>query len=431
MPLTTTPSPAGSTSATAIRADLQHIIYALSDTLDLVGTEQGAHGKRIAIMAAECARHAGLDPYEVTFLFDLGLLHDIGVSSTWEHQRLMTQTGWDSPSAQAHCERGAELLRGFRPMAGLAEPIRFHHTRWEWLITEKLPTGTKEQANLIFLVERVNNLATPYAGNRAALLHNMQRIRHEIAAGAPLHFAPQLVEWFMAASTNESFWLNLEPPSIHAYLGNRLKQSLPLMTPMRELRHLATIFSRIVDAKSPYLAGHSPGVANVARFLAERLGLSAATADKLEIAGLVHDVGKLRIPDEIFDKQGRLDEFERHLVNTHAYDTFQILRRVPGFDEIRWWVAYDLEEAGSVGNPFAERPEIPPVEARILRVADIFQAMAQDRPYRKALPAERIKLFLQEFVGKGQLDADTVEALLADLPGAIAVAQSAPAAPAQ
>lgn len=422
-PETPMPSdPASNAPQTPIHTDLRHIIYALSDTLDLVGNEDVLHGKRVAIIAAECGRQAGLDPQEITALFDQGLLRDIGVSSTRVHQQLMSQFEW--ADAQVHCARGATLLGAFRPLAGLAEPIRLHHTRWERLITADIPARVKAQANLIYLADRVNALIAPYCGDRTALLRHTHRVRQEIAMRAHVYFAPQLVEQFIAASASEAFWLNLEPQSVHLYLGNQLRESAPLLTPMRELKHLARLFSRIVDAKSPYMANHSLGVAQVASYLARKLGLSAESLDKIEIAGLVHDLGKLRIPDEIIEKPGPLDDFERHIINTHSHETFQILRRVPGFEEIRWWVAYDLKEPSGAGNPFLAKGETLSLEARILRVSDIFQAMLQQRHYRKALSADQVMTFLEELVAQGRLDGGVVAAVVADMSGAMTAART-------
>ena len=97
---------------------------------------------------------------------------------------------------------------------------------------------------------------------------------------------------------------------------------------------MAEMFSRIVDAKSPFTAEHSLGVARLARFMAERLGVDAINCDKIEIAGLLHDLGKLRVPDEILDKPRGLDERERKIMNAHSFETFQILRHIKGFEEI-------------------------------------------------------------------------------------------------
>ena len=404
-----------------IHADLRQIIYALSDTLDLVVVDNVAYGKRVAIMAAECAKQAGLERYEITFLFDAALLRDIGVSSTQVHDKLLQEFDW--PGAQEHCEQGAALLREIRPLAPLAEPIRLHHTRWDHLESLTLPKRTLEQANLIFLADRVNMLASPYYSDRPALLKQALRIREEITARANTYFSPQLVVDFLATSATEAFWLNLELQSVHAYLGRMLRENPPIDTPMRELRHLARVFSRIVDGKSPYMARHSLGVSRVARYLAKRRGLSTDSLDKIEIAGLLHDLGKLRIPDEIIEKPGPLDEFERHIMKTHSFETFQILRRVSGFDEIREWVAYDLERPGHSRQLFQRRDDSLPLESRIMRVADVFQAMVQDRPFRKALAPEQVRTFLEEMVSRGQLDGEIVADLLCDLPAALAAAR--------
>ena len=104
-------APLPSPAPAAIQADLRHVIYALSDALDLVGIDDVAHGKRVGIMAAECARQMGLDDTASTFLFDLGLLHDIGVSSTRVHQHLVGEFDW--AGSQDHAIAGHRLLAGF------------------------------------------------------------------------------------------------------------------------------------------------------------------------------------------------------------------------------------------------------------------------------------------------------------------------------
>ncbi len=403
-----------------LHADLRHVIYALSDALDLVGIDDIAHGKRVGIMAAECAQSQGWPRAETAFLFDLGLLHDAGVSSTVTHGHLVTEFDWES--SHGHCHVGYELLRDFAPLARMAIPIRYHHTHWSQLCELGVEPQMARWANLIYLVDRVDALAAQHYAN-GNLLMQTQRIREQIAGRSGTNFAPELVEIFLAASRSEAFWLNLEARGIQAYLADMLAQSQPYVATVQELKQLATIFSRIVDAKSPFTAEHSLGVARLARFLAEKLGVSAENCDKIEIAGLLHDIGKLRVPDEILDKPAKLDERERKVMNAHSFETYQILRLIPGFEEIAPWAAYHHEEPGGTGYPFRLRAEHLDLEARILRVADIFQAMVQDRPYRQGLSAAEVLGFMRELVARGSVEADIAAVVEADIDGAMAAAR--------
>jgi HD-GYP domain-containing protein (c-di-GMP phosphodiesterase class II) len=142
--------------------------------------------------------------------------------------------------------------------------------------------------------------------------------------------------------------------------------------------------------------------------LARKSGLGESSCAKLEIAGLLHDIGKLRVPDDILDKPGGLDAQERQVINTHSFETYQILRHIKGFEEITPWVAYHHEEPGGGGYPFGMDASILPVEARILRLADIFQAMVQNRPYRKGLDREQALAALNDLAFQGRIEPGLV-----------------------
>jgi len=404
----------------AIHADLRHVIYALSDALDLVGVDDVAHGKRVGIMAAECATALGRSPKEIAFLFDLGMLHDIGVSSTHTHQKLVGEFDWEN--SQIHAQLGCSLLKGFVPLAAMAEPIHYHHTHWEALQHVAIPPEVALQANLIFMVDRVDALSAPYYGDNTLLIH-MGEIREQIKERSGSYFAPELVDVFLEISRSEAFWLLLEPSSIQGYLQDQLAFSSHYEMTLVELKQLAEIFSRIVDAKSPFTAQHSLGVSRLAKFLAEKLGIGPENCDKIEIAGLLHDLGKLRVPDEILDKPGALDSQERLVIHTHSFETFRILRNITGFEEIAPWAAYHHEEPGGGGYPFRLHSGSLPLEARILRIADIFQAMVQDRPYRQGLTAADTLRFLKTVAGDDPVDNRIVAVVETWIDQAMASAQ--------
>lgn len=403
----------------SIHVDLREVIHALSDALDLVGIDDVAHGKRVGIMAWNCALVLQRSRQQADFLFDLGLLHDIGVSSTRTHQHLVSEFDW--AGSQQHCQDGASLLAGFAPLAAMVEPVRYHHTPWHTLSGLGLPLEVAEQANLIYLVDRVDAMAAAYYQSGELLMHTAA-IREQIASYRDSHFAPQLVDAFLQASRAEAFWLQLEPRGIAGMLHDRRGERHPCTATTTQLKQLATLFSRIVDAKSPFTARHSQGVAGLSRWLAERAGLSPGRCDQLEIAALLHDLGKLRVPDEILDKPGGLDPHERSLINAHSFETYQILRHITGFEEIACWAAYHHEEPDGHGYPFHLSAASMSLEARILRVADIFQALAQDRPYRTGLSAAQVLATLQDFAVHGRIDPDILAIAAGDMDGAMAAA---------
>jgi HD-GYP domain-containing protein (c-di-GMP phosphodiesterase class II) len=402
-----------------LHTDFRQVVHTLSDALDLVGVDDVGHGKRVGIMAAECAAVMGLGVEERAFLFDLGLLHDIGVSSTRVHRNLVTEFDW--PEAWRHCRTGHDLLADFGPLSAMARPILHHHTPWKALQESDVPGKLALRANLILLTDRVDALSAPFHADNSLLSH-AEEIRGVIRGHAGTFFAPELVDVFLEASRTEAFWLRLEARAMGLVLREQLLLTQVVPLDMDELRRLALIFSRIVDAKSPFTAEHSAGVARVARLLGELLGLDGETCVKLEVAGLLHDLGKLRVADEILDKPDRLDREERFVINTHTFETYQILSRIPGFEEITAWAAYHHEEPDGSGYPFHLSGDELTLPARIMRVADIFQAMVQDRPYRRGLEPGRVREFMRDMADAGRIDREVADVLDANIDQALKAA---------
>ena len=170
-------------------------------------------------------------------------------------------------------------------------------------------------------------------------------------------------------------------------------------------------------------------MSHVAPRLAQRLGLAPEQCDKLEIAGLLHDLGKLRVPDAILDKPGKLTDDERLVINTHSFETLQILRNIHGFEDIALWAAYHHEEAHGTGYPFGLSGDALPLEARILRAADIFQAMVQDRPYRAGLSAQAVTDFMRQLQAQHRLEPEIADALLSDIDAMMLAAKGHVAGP--
>lgn len=395
----------------ATTIDLRRVVFSLSDALDLVGGDDLLHGKRVGMMAAHIAEQMGESPGRSEEIYDAGLLHDCGVSSTRVHRCLVESLDW--PGSFEHCERGHGLLERTALLRHLAGYVYFHHWHWDTPVPEGTDPEVRRIANLLYLVDRVDALAAPFYAERSVLRHR-DEIRRRIGEHAGSLFSPELTEAFLDISAAEAFWLQLDTPYVHYEVIDRAMRSEPRALHGPHLRELALLFARIVDAKSPFTVEHSEGVGRLAAYLGRKVGLGDAACERLELAGLMHDIGKLRIPDEILDKQGKLTDEEREVMVSHSFETYQILRRTPGLDQIAELAAFHHERLNGHGYPFHTAAIEITEEMRIIQVADVFQALAQRRPYREPLPVDAILAELDRMVADGSLDAGIVGLVRAD-----------------
>jgi putative nucleotidyltransferase with HDIG domain len=385
--------------------NLHEAIYSLSDALDLVGVTHIHHGKRVAFIASECGKRLGWPGPRLDDLFQAGILHDCGVSHTAVHTKL-AQLEWELEGE--HCDIGAALLGTCDLLAPLAPLVQHHHTHWVTLKDMDLPMAVKLSANCIYMADRVDILTLKHASEVNDILLAKDAIRQKIAQRRGDWFCPELVDAFMLVSNSEAFWFMLEAGQVNGYVTTWLAETTQQPMTFVHLRCLMHIFSSIVDAKSPFTKEHSDGVASLARYLGQQMGLGEDRCDMLELAGLLHDIGKLRVPDELLEKPGPLTAEEQRTMHRHSFDTYNILRNIKGMESVALWAAQHHERVNGTGYPYHTQAEGISLEARIVAVADVFQALAQNRPYREALEPLVILDILNRQVLSGKLDAQVV-----------------------
>jgi HD-GYP domain-containing protein (c-di-GMP phosphodiesterase class II) len=392
--------------------NLHEAVYSLSDALDLVGVTHIHHGKRVAYMATECGKLLGWKGARLDELFQAAILHDSGVSRTRVHAKL-TQLAWEDEAD--HCRLGAELLAGSPLLKHLSDTVLHHHTHWNELKDLELPLEVKLRANCIYMVDRVDVLALGYQIDGEDILLGKDEIRHKIFERRDDWFCPELVDAFMEISNSEAFWFTLESDHVNGYLATWLSHFPEQSMEFHELRSLVHVFSCIVDAKSPFTKQHSDGVANLARYIGGLFRLPEETCEMLELVGLLHDIGKLRVPDNLLEKPGKLNEAEIVIMRRHSFDTYSILKNIRGLEQISLWALQHHERMDGTGYPFQSKGADLSLEARIVAVADVFQALAQDRPYRSAQEQDVILAILKQQADSGKLDGRVVAAVEANL----------------
>jgi putative nucleotidyltransferase with HDIG domain len=386
------------------RVELGQALFVLSDALDLVGVDDVFHGKRVAWLTQRIFQESGHQEL-VEDAWRAAVIHDCGVSSTRHHLHLVDNLG----VGDSHCATGAALVARFGPLVHLSEVIRHHHTPWAQL--GRVEPRVALLANGIFLADRIDVLQARHRVRDSLLLRSL--VRSELLEPYDHLFHAPLVD---------AAWRTLDDPEVVArVLENGAALAPPpsraqrLLEP-REVLELAHLFAKTVDAKSAYTAAHSHGVAALAVDLGTSLGLTSAQLHVLEVAALLHDLGKLRVPDEVLDKPGPLTGPERVIMRSHAESSRRILERIEGFEVIARVAGMHHELLDGSGYPDGRCGDEIPLGARIITVADIFQALAQDRPYRSAMHPDEIAPVLRGLAGRGKIDAQLVELVCSDLP---------------
>ena len=169
-------------------------------------------------------------------------------------------------------------------------------------------------------------------------------------------------------------------------------------------------FVRAVDAKDPYTAGHSLRVSEYATAIAEQMGLSAADVDRIRWAALLHDLGKLAVPEDVLRKPGELTDAEWALMRTHPVKSAQIIEGIATYRDYVPGVRQHHERYDGKGYPEGLSGDEVCLDARIIAVADTYEAMTSDRPYRPALsPADALEAIRRE--AGSQFDPAVVAAL--------------------
>lgn len=168
----------------------------------------------------------------------------------------------------------------------------------------------------------------------------------------------------------------------------------------------------LVDLKSPFLAGHSRGVANLAAAAARLAGLGEVEATTVHRAGLIHDLGRMGVSTAIWDKPGPLTDIETERVQLHPYLTDRMLAKVPDLGQVREIAARHHERLDGSGYPRGLTAAMLTPSDRLLAAADVYHALTEPRPQRAPLSAEDAAARVRGQVRAGLLDGDAVSAVL-------------------
>ena len=315
------------------------------------------------------------------------------------------------------CDRGARILSKLQMGPLAVEAVRYLDEHWsgtgypDSLTGENIPL----LARICAVAQHLDVFATE-RGPRAAI--DVLRER------SGTWFDPTLVRVATLLNNGGTLWANCTALENLAGLDETRKAVLDLETGSNTSRRLEAsrvdqiceAFADVVDAKSPFTFRHSVAAADAAYSIAQSMGLSPERVQLVRRAALLHDIGKLRVPNSILDKQSALTLEERRIVEEHPGLTSRILQRIGAFQEIALVAGQHHERLDGTGYPDRLSAKDLSLEARIIAVADVYSALSETRPYRVGLSLPEISTIMESQV-PGKLDGDCAVALIAAAAG--------------
>lgn len=304
---------------------------------------------------------------------------------------------------ETRCTRGADIARTMRFSEAVAQGIHDLDEHWDGSGKPEGKMGSDISLYArIALLAQVVDIFRLSGGEDAA--------RKEIENRSGTWFDPMLVKAFKAVAARPSFWDAMNGEDLREMILDLEPQNAAINFDEDYLDDIAAGFAQVVDAKSPFTKGHSERVALYSDMIAEEMKLDMPHRRWLKRAALLHDIGKLGVSNSILDKPSKLDDAEWVAMRRHAVETETILSRISVFKHMAPVAAAHHERLDGKGYPKNLKADDIAFESRILAVADIFDALSADRPYRAAMPMAKALSIMSEEEGIA-IDANCFAAL--------------------
>jgi len=446
-------TPAAPVRASAFRTS--EILSALSCALDITEGQPPGHAVRTCLIGMRLADRAGVPMEDRGALFYALLLKDLGCSSNAARlsslfgaddralKRKHKLTDWSRPGpslayalrnavpdasplnracrvaamafkekssgremVRTRCERGADIASTLGFSGATREAIRTLDEHWNG---HGMPEG-------------LSGTAIPLLGRIVGLAQSVEVFAGSLGVDAAIAvaierrsrwFDPALVDTLESFAADDGFWAQVLGRSPERHLDGLEPEDRILVAEEERLDDIARAFARVIDAKSPFTCLHSERVAELAVTIGRRLHFDEPALRDLRRAGLLHDIGKLGVSTLILDKPDRLTERERAEIRVHPAYTQRILERVTAFAGIVEIASSHHERLDGKGYHLGLPAERLSPMSRALAVADVYEALTADRPYRRGLPRNEAVAILRGQSGTA-LCAASVEALASE-----------------
>ncbi len=422
---------------------MSELVGALSVGLDITEGQPPGHAARSCLIGMRLADELSLSSIDRSALFYALLLKDLGCSSNaakmcylfgaddrqvkhdikeidWTKMSACFRFSWShvAPDAsplqkvlkmaamaregekgarklvETRCDRGAEIARMLQLPEATATAIRSLDEHWSG---RGHPDGLKGEE--IPLLARICCLAQTF--EVFFRTEGLDKALQVMVERRGTWFDPDLVDACLALRGDEAFWKSLTTDDPRSQLGNWEPVDEARIADEACLDRVCEAFASVVDAKSPWTHKHSAGVATIAAGIAETLGYSPEQIRDIRRAGLLHDLGKLGVSNLILDKPGKPTDDEYAQIRKHPDYSQRIMQQVGSFAQLADVASAHHERLDGRGYHRRMPGQSIPLEARILAVADVYEALSAKRPYRDELPREKVLEIMGRDTGTG------------------------------
>lgn len=359
------------------------------------------HSMECSYIALELCREMSLKDDLKHRIYIFSMLHDIGINPSNNYYVDNVKSSF----ILDHCKKGAAILKDFPKFNGFSDIVLYHHENIDGSGPFKLKGDTIPlESQIIRMADLVDTI---YFKNPS--IASRRKIINWISDNTNRLFSKTLVNAFLSLSKKEMFWLNLDNLSSYNFIFDDYIPTFNFDINLDEFLIISYIFGDMIDSHSSFTGTHSKGIGDLTYNISGYLNYSREKSIKMKSAGLLHDIGKLAIPKDILNKNGSLSPYEFSIIKSHAYYTYLVLNRIKDIPDICQWASNHHEKLNGNGYPRKLTAANLSFECRIIAVCDIYQALKEDRPYKKGLPNDEIFKILNDLGDNNSLCPKAIE----------------------
>lgn len=379
--------------------DSEKIFYIMKNTFNRIDDRLVDHGQRVSELVIKTLEdRGGYSQKELRDIAVICYLHDIGAYKTEEIDQILS---FETEEVHEHSLYGYLFLKYFSSLEEFAKIVLYHHVPWKFIDRYEPEYQYMEVAQLLYLADRIDIYVQLSHNTNIYLM--LEKFRGKLVKS-------EIIDWFLETDEKhhimEQVYIKKEE-----WLPKQLKTE-PFTE--EEIDSYLRLISYAIDFRSQYMVSHTITTTRFSCELAKLCGCSKEEEKLIRYGALLHDVGKVAIPNRILDYPGKLSKVDMDTMRTHVDHSIEILKGVISDDVMEIAVRHHEKLNGS-GYPRGLTEEELTIPQRIVAIADILSALVGKRSYKEEFDDETIAKILREMVGRHEIDGKIVEIAIAHM----------------